>query len=285
MHPELERLEREFSWRMEDILTYDSEKSIWCSSDLSNKATAYGDEQWSSLDELLEAGWWTRVRNRIIERELRNSDVHPAIWDIGGGTGIVSSHLRRAGFSPLGVEPTLLAAIVATQRGVDTLSAELFELRLPTSGIHAVSMFDVLEHLDSRHDVLQEIHRILKPGGHLVITVPALSMLWSQHDVELGHRVRYSKTALRAELARSGFEVHKIGYFFWLTVLPLVFLRSIPYRLGFRRVVGQESALAANGGKVGNLLARLELATALHVPFGSSLLVVARKSQIGTDRS
>lgn len=285
MHSELERLGREHSWQVSDVLFFDDSRGIWSSNRATNKETAYEDDQWSSLDDLLEDGWWTRVRNRVIENALRKSEVHPAVWDVGGGTGVVTAHLKQNGFTPVGVEPSSFAASLATRRGVETLAAELLELQLPTNALNAVSMFDVLEHLESREKVLREIHRVLKPGGHLILTVPALMFLWSQHDVELGHRVRYSKQELRRELVRNGFDVRAIGYFFMLTVLPLLVLRSIPHKLGFRRVVGRETTLAARGGVLGAFFGRFEEAIALRPPFGSSLLAVARKPTVSLNQT
>jgi len=284
VHSELDRLAREYSWQVSDVLCFDEARKIWFSDRAPSKETAYGDAQWSSLDELLEDGWWTRIRNQVIENALRRYGVHRSIWDIGGGTGVVSMHLNRNGFMPIGIEPSPFAAALAAERGVETLAAELLELHLPTNGLNAVAMFDVLEHLDSRDQVLREILRVLKPGGHLVITVPALMALWSQHDVELGHRVRFNRRSLRRELTLNGFEVKKLGYFFALTVLPLLVLRSVPYRLGLKNVFGREATLTSSGGRLGEVLGRVELAIALRSPFGSSLLAVATKPKLKSDQ-
>ena len=277
MHAELTRLEREHSWRIDSVLSRDTLRGIWKSSSAATNQTAYLPTQWAELDNLLEDGWWTAVRNRVIERVLHTSQVHSALWDLGGGTGTVSRHLLSKGFSPIGVEPSMYAAELATARGVETLCADLIELNLPTASLHAVSMFDVLEHLDHREQVLHEVHRVLKPGGHLVLTVPALMMLWSQHDVDLGHRLRYSRGTLAQSLAECGFAIERIGYFFFLTVLPLLLLRSIPYRLGRRRVIASSAVLSAKGGTLGNFAGLVERNLALRVPVGSSLVVVARR--------
>jgi SAM-dependent methyltransferase len=60
-----------------------------------------------------------------------------------------------------------------------------------------VCAFDVIEHIDDGEPALQEIYRVLKPDGSMIITVPALMSLWSQHDDVNHHYLRYTKTTLR----------------------------------------------------------------------------------------
>jgi hypothetical protein len=110
-----------------------------------------------------------------------------------------------------------------------------------------------------------------------VLTLPALSSLWSQSDVEAGHYLRYSKRSIRRELEAHGFDIIRSGYFFALTVPPLFLLRALPYRLGMRKAIATEATLGATGGRLGKLLAAIEKFLAFRTPFGSSLLVIARK--------
>jgi len=237
----------------------------------------YSDAQWVELDDKLDGSWWTVVRNRIIGDALRDSGVRGLVWDLGGGTGVVTAYLSACGFATINVEPSHFGAVRSAQRGVATVCASLNELRLPNDSVAAISMFDVLEHLPDRRDLLREIHRVMAPGGHLILTVPALKLLWSQHDVDLGHLLRYSRRSLRKELRESGFDVALSGYFFLLTVVPLLVIRAVPFRLGFRRSVSSDTTLAAQGGVLGKFVGWLERRLALRTPIGSSLLFVARK--------
>mgnify|MGYP000418334105 FL=1 len=135
----------------------------------------------------------------------------------------------------------------------------------------------MLEHVTNRQGFLQEILRVLAPGGYFIVTVPALNLLWSHADVEAGHYLRYSRRTLRDELEIRGLEVLSLGYFFALIVPPLFLIRALPYRLGLQFRNSNNSALRANGGILGKIAGHIEDAWAGHVPFGSSLLAVARK--------
>lgn len=101
--------------------------------------------------------------------------------------------------------------------------------------------------------------------------------LWSQFDIDGGHYLRYNKKLIRRELETQGFVVTRVGYFFVTTVVPLLLLRVLPYRLGLRRAVATSETLSASGGLLGRLLARFEISLALRLPIGSSLLVIATK--------
>jgi hypothetical protein len=78
-------------------------------------------------------------------------------------------------------------------------------------------------------------------------------------------------------LASAGFEVVQLGYFFALPVLPLYFIRAIPYMLGKRSLVSDSQLLQQDPGLLARLLTRVELAIAGRTPVGSSLLAVAEK--------
>ena len=277
MHPELERLQKDFGWKPETVATWNEELQIWDDPLRVPDRSVYLDETWRSTDALLDDSWWYRTRNLIILRVLEGTRLDGATWDVGGGTGVVSRFLATHHHSIIGVEPSRAGAVLTAQRGVQSFCSALEDLRLPTESLKAISLFDVLEHVDDRPNTLREIHRVLARDGVLILTLPALTSLWSQFDVDGGHHIRYNKRTIARELQAHGFEVERLGYFFSLTVIPLYFLRALPYRLGFRKAVANEATLGASGGIAGKIASWIERTIALRTPVGSSLLVIARK--------
>lgn len=277
MNLELERLERDFGWRPEIAADWDNQLNVWLGHGQQLDKSVYDDKTWEEMDALLDDSWWYRTRNSIIHSAIHRSGVDKAIWDVGSGTGVVARYLSANGQLTIGVEPSHSGAAAGARRGVLSFCAAIEHLQLPNSSLENISMLDVLEHLDDRQKALAEIHRLLASNGRLVLTVPAITSLWSQFDVDAGHYLRYNKRSIKKELESSGFEVVRVGYFFTLTVLPLFMLRALPYRLGVRKAVGTEATLGASGGILGKVAALIERTIAMKTPIGSSLLVVARK--------
>jgi SAM-dependent methyltransferase len=81
-------------------------------------------------------------------------------------------------------------------------------------------MVNVLEHIDDDVDVLTDLHRLLKPGGALLIFVPAIPFLYGALDERLGHVRRYTRTSLSAAFVRAGFTVETMRYFDLLGMFP-----------------------------------------------------------------
>ena len=108
---------------------------------------------------------------------------------------------------------------------------------MPSDSIPIIGMFDVIEHLDDPGILVGEACRVLEPSGVLVVTVPALSWLWSESDNNAGHQRRYTRRSLDAFMVTAGFERVMSAYLFVSLVVPAALLRSVPYRLdaGVRR--------------------------------------------------
>jgi SAM-dependent methyltransferase len=87
-------------------------------------------------------------------------------------------------------------------------------LRLPfcDDSFDAVTMLDVLEHLSDDRLALAEVWRVLRPGGALVMSVPAYQKLWSAHDEALHHFRRYEYRGLRRVLHQAGFAVPLLSF-------------------------------------------------------------------------
>lgn len=88
-------------------------------------------------------------------------------------------------------------------------------------------MTDVLEHLDDDRGSLCAMRSSLKPRGRLLITVPALTWLWSEHDATHHHRRRYRATGLRRLLADCGFEIDYLSYYNFLLFPAIAAVRLL----------------------------------------------------------
>jgi SAM-dependent methyltransferase len=154
-----------------------------------------------------------------------------------------------------------------------------------------VCLFDVIEHLDDEAGVLEAARELLKPGGRLLVTVPAHRRLWSYADEYADHRRRYSRQELVSRLQEAGFGPPSTGYF----MAPLLPAMWLGRRLAARRARGAGAAeptvaeLARREYRPPRLLNTLaELALApeamlarrgLALPLGTSLLAVAQSGE------
>lgn len=179
-----------------------------------SEASVFSDASQGEIAKAVESSWWYRVRNEVIIKKLEKIGFSGTLWDVGSGTGVVTAALVGAGIPAIAIEPSVGGTTIATERGVVSVHGTLQSLNLPNSSLAGVGAFDVLEHVTNRQEFLQEIVRVLVPGGYFIITVPALQLLWSHADVEARHYLRYSCHTLREELERCGFEVLSLSYFF-----------------------------------------------------------------------
>jgi SAM-dependent methyltransferase len=149
-------------------------------------------------------------------------------------------------------------------------------LPLPTGTVDVLTSLDVVEHLVDDVLALREYARVLRPGGRLLLAVPAYAWAWSEHDVALGHQRRYGRARLEEVVTAAGFVDVQVRWFHsWL--VPLAFgLRRTPLR---RLVAGRPVESVSMGGArqnaVGHALAGLDRRTPL--PFGLSLFLTATR--------
>jgi SAM-dependent methyltransferase len=148
-----------------------------------------------------------------------------------------------------------------------------------------VGMFDVLEHIPEDEATLRLAHGALRPGGQLLLTVPAHPSLWSYFDEAAHHCRRYSQEDLRSKLESAGFEVRFLTEFM-ASILPIVWTYRKLNTL--RRKPGSTQQLASdefrlvpvvNGILTGMLYLEAQWVSRGHtLPAGTSLVVVARKA-------
>jgi SAM-dependent methyltransferase len=179
-------------------------------------------------------GIWAQTRAKKILMALSKNDLD-ILWEVGAGNGNVALPLRAAGKTVIAIEPLPSGAKALTYNGIMAYQGTLKDMAFPDSSIYAIGVFDVLEHLEHPEELLQEINRVLKPGGILITTVPANQWLFSDFDSSIGHFRRYSRPTLDKLLRENGFQNNKVHYFFFSLVLPAFILRTIPYKFGRRR--------------------------------------------------
>ena len=232
-----------------------------------------------------ETSFWFRHRNHVLELILDQYPPGGTLWDVGGGNGFQAMALERSGRSVVLVEPGAPGCRNARQRGVTwVVQATLESLALPSGWLHGISLLDVLEHLRDPRRVLRESQRVLRPGGRVYVTVPAFDVLWSDEDIFAEHERRYRKRTLAEDLEQSGFRVEYITHYFQPLFLPILFLRSLPYRHTGGKPREMDLTEHQPGGvrlKVIEALLARERSALSHgkrLSFGSSLLAVGRKS-------
>lgn len=228
--------------------------------------------------DLHERHWWFRCRQRWVARHLKRHLAPKGagpILDIGAGDALFLPLLSNYG-DPEGLEPEPEAVRDVTRESWTMHLRPFDETFDPGTRYGLITLFDVLEHLDDPIAALRHIRSLLRPGGLLMVTVPALRLLWTQHDELNHHRTRYTRQELRSELEDSGFQVVDLRYFYhWLVPVKLAVRAS-------EKIRGAGPELPQVPGPFWNRLfyavTCLEQDTVswLRLPFGSSILAVAR---------
>ena len=161
--------------------------------------------------------WWYRARREILADYLTREAALPKdarILEIGCGTGHNLPMLARFG-SVEAIEIDADARAVASKRlGRDVGDAPLPALPGVERGAYdLVAVLDVVEHIEDDVAALAAMKSLLKPGGKILIAVPAHQWMWSAHDVVNHHHRRYSKASLVKAIRAAGLRERKLGYF------------------------------------------------------------------------
>ncbi len=198
--------------------------------------------------ELEDHHWWFRGKRLLIAetiRRLRKNDCQ-IILDAGCGTGVMSNELAKLG-KVIGVDTSEEALKFYKSRGLNGMLSDIKELPFPDKCFDFVIASDVLEHVSDDFAALNELKRVLKDDGYIIVTVPAHQFLYSAHDKALNHYRRYSKKCLLNLINQCELRVYKLSYtnFF---IFPFVFMARMAQKLIKPRLV------KTNTGKVPNLV-------------------------------
>ena len=245
-------------------------------------------EEYANLHRLDREHWFYRGKRAIvrhwIERYLR-LERNDLLIDAGCGTGTWLEEMGQA-CQVIGLDDHAESIALARPRvealGGQVLQTALDRVDLPDGSAAVVTALDVLEHLDDDGSALRELVRLTRPGGLVVITVPALRWLWSDWDVSLHHRRRYHRPDLLRLFRGVDVEVLRCGYFNSAVLLPITLVRTWrkirPLRPGELRAEDRMPGKFAN-----TLLYQAMVRPAcwgwFRAPVGVSLLAVLRRNE------
>lgn len=161
--------------------------------------------------------WWFAGRRKIISGLINRQVAPPAdarILEVGCGTGSNIALLK--GFGQVdAIEPDDGARMLATRRSGVAVKAGLLPdgVALDDAAYDLIVLLDVLEHIPDDRATLAALLPKLRPGGKILLTVPALPWMWSAHDVAHHHQRRYTSSTLRTVLKAGGYRVRYQSYF------------------------------------------------------------------------
>ena len=167
--------------------------------------------------------WWFRARRSITDFVYwKTKKKGLSILSIGCGTGSELESIQQYG-NVTAIDIQSEAVQYCRNKGFSVIESDLLEFK-PEQQYDVVVIMDVLEHIEDEEKAVNILYKLLKPGGDLLITVPACPFLWSVHD-ELGeypHIRRYTYRSLKIILEKSGFIIKRLSYYnFFLFPLAL----------------------------------------------------------------
>jgi SAM-dependent methyltransferase len=169
--------------------------------------------------DLEEWHWWFRGRRRIIERILRSESTNGSqskrILSVGCGPAdglkwLVPFAGREGKVLGLDIEPLHAESV---SQSVEFVVGSVEQIPLMAGSFDLVLALDVFEHLDNDSASFREVVRLVKPGGMLLVTVPAIPSVWGGQDIVSEHRRRYTKSTLKRLFDEANLSGYRISYF------------------------------------------------------------------------
>ncbi len=230
------------------------------------------------MAELDQTHWWYVARRKVLAEVIRREVKPPPdarILEIGCGTGHNFAMLGEFGQVDA-IEVDDAARAIATDRlGRAVDKAPLPGLDgVPDASYDLVALLDVLEHIEDDEAALKSITTKLKPGGRILVTVPANRWMWSAHDVVHHHFRRYNRATFADVVGKAGLKLRLLTHF--NTVL---FPPAAAFRLASKLTGREEADDDQPADWMNRLFTRLfglerHLVGRVPLPFGVSLLAV-----------
>lgn len=204
------------------------------------------------------------------------------IVDCGTGTGRNLDWLQSYGWA-VGVDRSPTGLSVARGRGRRVVAGDVTTLPVPSAAFDLATSFDVIYSLDDADErrALDEMHRVLVPGGLVLVNAAALEILRGSHSALAQERRRYTTSQLAAKLDRAGFDVLRMSYTNFATLPITLGVRLAQRALGRGAEAGETEMSVpmepVNGILAGALAVEAAVLRLVPLPAGSSVMCVARK--------
>lgn len=241
--------------------------------------------EYRTLYAVEDRHWWY-VGMRHITLALLGETYHDRtdleILDAGGGTGAAMGYLAHFG-RVTGIDLSPLALGFCRERALTRLAqASVTALPFAAASFDLVTSFDVLYHraVGDYRDALRESHRVLRPGGRLLLRLPAYDRLRGRHDVAVHTVRRFTTDELSLSLHATGFQAEHLTYANTI-LFPLALAKRLAEPLLPAAKVHQ-SDLTLNPRWLDKALAGVLSAEAHRLrrrdlPFGLTVIALARK--------
>ncbi len=261
---------------------------IGCFSKKDDQGSGFKAETFEFLFKIERKHFWHTGRKEIIyqalKRSLQDKTENFKMLEIGCGNGIVLEYLDRKGINVEGSDISIDGLRFCQKRvKIPLYQSDASNTPFPAESYDVVGAFDILEHIEDDQFLLNEIYRICKKEGRIIITVPANNQLWNDFDVISGHKRRYSKKELVLKIEKAGFKIEKISFYMFF-LFPLLWLirradifRNQKKKRNPSELLEFKTVPLINGFFLTVLRLEKRLLTMVNLPFGSSLICVAKK--------
>ncbi len=240
----------------------------------------FSPERAAHLASIESDHFWFPPRKQLLTQILARIDLarkKTRALELGCGGGGFLAPLAARFDTVVGVDAysSALGRSGRCRPSVVLATADVTRVPLMSQQFDVVVALDVLEHVD-RDRFLSETRRLARPNGWLLLSVPAFPCLWSALDEAAGHRCRYRRSGLEAELSRVGWRLEHWTHYQAL-LFPLVFASR---RFPGHRFHGLERRPPKRTGRLLGAINRLEvrLFARRRLRFGSSLVALARRA-------
>lgn len=167
------------------------------------------DDPYTGVENLEAMGEAERYNRFLVDLILRHrSGIGPAL-DFGAGSGTFAALLRERGLTVRCFEPDGHLQSLIAEQGLEVIGDSA---AIADGSVDYVYSLNVLEHIRDDRAALKEIHRMLRPGGRLLLYVPAYPVLYSSMDERVGHFRRYRRAPLSDRVRETGLSVESSAY-------------------------------------------------------------------------